>query len=111
VKVDNPQPGIVYPLDSLGQPCDSKAVLKAQYFQEQEKLFNAKRSILLESYRGQFVLFEGGEVLEHDVDESVLLQKALKRMADRPYFFIRKVLDEDPVYRIVTPVSFLRIQS
>jgi hypothetical protein len=107
-KTSNHQIGKIHQPEPLGEPGESKAAVKARYFREQEKLFNSKRSILLEAYRGQFVLFEDGEILEHDIDESSLLRKALKRMADRSYFFVKQVLEEDPIYRVTTPVDFSR---
>lgn len=65
---------------------------RIQYLDRQEMLFEEHKGDLLRDYEGQFVAFEEGEVLDHDVQEKVLAARVY-RSTGTP--LIRQVLVGD----------------
>lgn len=49
------------------------------YLKEQERIFEECRPILIENYRGKYVFFEDGKVIDFDDDEDTLLERILEK--------------------------------
>jgi hypothetical protein len=65
---------------------------RIQYLDRQEMLFEEHKGTLLRDYEGQFVAFEEGNVLDHDVQEKALAARVY-RSTGTP--LIRQVLAGD----------------
>lgn len=71
------------------------------YMEQQEKLFKEKRVELLKKCGGMYVVFENGEVLDADEDETALVMRTYQKSSkDR---FIKKVSLEEPQPSVRTP--------
>jgi len=55
-------------------------------FEEQKEAFENIPPLLLEQYRGQFVVAHGGEILDHDSDFAVLTRRFFKQHGDMPVY-------------------------
>jgi hypothetical protein len=69
------------------------------YLDRQEALFDTAKPQLLNQYPGEFVAFEDGIVLDHDVSEQALAQRVF---AQRPTqdLLIRQVLVQEPTLMV-----------
>ncbi len=72
------------------------------YIEHQAQLFDQMRPELLKHYRGQYVWFEDGNVLDTDEDRAALTIRAYNRTGLRP-LLIKKVCAEDPQPLVRTP--------
>ncbi|MBZ8180256.1 hypothetical protein [Oscillatoria salina] len=72
------------------------------YMEHQAKLFDLQRAELLNKYRGMYVVFEDGEVLDFDRDEVALVIRTYEKMGRRP-MFVQKVLPQEPQPVVRTP--------
>jgi hypothetical protein len=64
------------------------------YLQHQQTRFEQCRSQLLTTYAGQFVWFEDGIVLDADIDEAELFERAMSQDANRTLFIAQVVATE-----------------
>lgn len=76
----------------------------AHYIRSQTTQFEKLRSVLLEKYAGQYVLFEDGEVLDHSNDEYELASRAYEKYGMK-VLFIERVLPE----KTISPDEFPRL--
>jgi hypothetical protein len=72
---------------------------RLEYLDRQEALFDTAKPQLLNQYPGEFVAFEDGIVLDHDVSEQALAQRVF---AQRPTqdLLIRQVLVQEPTLMV-----------
>jgi hypothetical protein len=72
------------------------------YMEHQAQLFDQHRAELLQQYPGQFVWFEGGQVLDADDNEADLVTRIYSKIGVRS-IFIEKVLPATPQPNVRTP--------
>jgi hypothetical protein len=65
------------------------------YMEYQSQLFTQKKYDLLSQYVGLYVLFEDGQVLDADKDESALVLRAYETRGLKP-LFVKKVVPVEP---------------
>ena len=65
------------------------------YMEYQSQLFTQKKDDLLRQYAGLYVLFEDGQVLDADKDESALVLRAYDIRGLKP-LFVKKVIHVEP---------------
>ncbi len=65
------------------------------YMEHQSQLFTQKKDDLLRQYAGLYVLFEDGQVLDADKDESALVLRAYDIKGLKP-LFVKKVVPVEP---------------
>ena len=65
------------------------------YLEHQQSLFEQCRDRLMEDYSGEFIWFENGNVLDRDMDESVLFLRVSGAFPDRA-LFIAQVRSVEP---------------
>jgi glycerol-3-phosphate cytidylyltransferase-like family protein len=75
-----------------------------EHIRKQSKIFEEKRSELLEQYSDNYVLFEDGKVIDFDKDEMSLAIRAYEKGQTKS-LFIKKVTPKDP--EIVINSNFL----
>jgi hypothetical protein len=73
------------------------------YMEQQAHQFEGVRSQLFQTHGRQFVWFESGQVLDADVDFSVLFDRVVLVAGDRPTF-IRQVLESEARPIVRTPL-------
>ena len=72
---------------------------RLEYLDRQEALFDTAKPQLLTSYRGKFIAFENGIVLDHDVSEQALAQRVFTQRPDQD-LLIRQVLEQEPTLMV-----------
>ena len=65
------------------------------YLDRQEALFDITTPQLLMTYPGEFIAFENGIVLDHDLNEQALAQRAFAQRPNQD-LLIRQVLEQEP---------------
>jgi hypothetical protein len=68
---------------------------RIEYLLQQEHLYQAHKSELLTRYRGQYIAFENGVVLDSDLDDRQLMHRIYARYGHRD-IFIEYVCDPEP---------------
>lgn len=58
---------------------------RLEYMERQQQLFDAAKPILLETYLNQYVAFEDGQVLDHDVDRIKLAERVYAKYGCRDF--------------------------
>lgn len=86
-------------IDALRLGIDPKIM---EYMKRQSDLFDEMREELLVKYRGKWVIFEDGHVLDADRDYAALASRAHKTIGDRQVL-TKQVLPEDPQPVVRTP--------
>lgn len=69
--------------------------LRLAYFDKQKALYETMRAELVSKYLGEFIAFEDGQVLDHDLNESNLAERVYKCYGYRD-LLIRQVWLEEP---------------
>ena len=82
--------------EELLQPIDRD---RLDYIEHQCALFEVAKPLLLVEYFNEYVAFENGDVLDHDLDRKALAQRIYTKYGYRD-FLMRKVTSEDRVYSI-----------
>lgn len=75
------------------------AIARLAYLDRQEALFDAAKPQLLTTYRGEFVAFENGIILDHDTNEQTLVQRVFAQRPNQD-LLIRQVLEQEPILMI-----------
>lgn len=73
-----------------------------QDMDRQALLYEQQRRELLLRYKGQYIVFKDGVVLDADVDYASLIRRSYAESGPRP-LFVRLVAAEDPTYLVRTP--------
>jgi hypothetical protein len=53
------------------------------YLEQQQALFDAAKPELLQTYRDQYVAFEDGQVLDHDLDDRAMAERVYAKYGYR----------------------------
>ena len=72
---------------------------RLDYIEHQRALFEEAKPLLLVQYFNEYVAFENGDVLDHDLDRKALAQRIYTKYGYRD-LLMRKVTSEDRVYSI-----------
>jgi hypothetical protein len=78
---------------------------RLEYLDRQEALFDAAKSHLLTTYSSEFVAFEDGIVLDHDISEKALAKRIFTQRPNQD-LLIRQVLEQEPTL-IVRSARFI----
>jgi predicted heme/steroid binding protein len=65
----------------------------------QQTLFDAAKAELLQAYPGQYVAFEDGQVLDHDVDDRAMAERVYQKYGYRD-ILMQWVTQEETVYHV-----------
>jgi hypothetical protein len=68
---------------------------RLEYFENQKTLYEIAKPALVEQYLGEFIAFEDGRVLDHDLNEQKLVQRVYQQYGYRD-LLIRQVWLEEP---------------
>ena len=68
---------------------------RLQYFEIQKALYETAKPQLIEQYLGEFIAFEDGRVLDHDLSEQKLVQRVYQHYGYRD-LLIKQVWLEEP---------------
>jgi hypothetical protein len=68
---------------------------RLEYFDRQKALYARAKPELVDRYSGEFVAFEDGRVLDHDLDEQKLVQRVYQQYGYRD-LLIKQVWLEEP---------------
>ena len=68
---------------------------RIEYLVNQQQLYQAAKIELLPQYRGQYIAFENGIVLDSDLDDRQLMRRLYARYGHRD-LFIEYVCDPEP---------------
>jgi hypothetical protein len=71
---------------------------RLEYLDRQQNLFNAAKPALLEKYLNQYVAFEDGQVLDHDIDDQKLAERVYAKYGYRDLIMQRVTLKERVYY-------------
>jgi hypothetical protein len=69
------------------------------HLEHQQALFDAAKSELLQAYPGQYVAFEDGQVLDHDVDDRAMAERVYHKYGYRD-ILMQWVTQEETVYHV-----------
>jgi hypothetical protein len=83
-------------LDKYSQYIDRD---RLEYIGHQRQLFDEAKPMLLENYLNEYVAFEDGQVLDHDIDEEQLAERIYRKYGDRD-LLTKQVTVEERVYYI-----------
>lgn len=72
---------------------------RVEYLRQQEALFEQEKPNLLNQYLEEFVAFEDGQVLDHDRDERLLVQRVYQKYGYRD-LLIRRVVTHEPHFSV-----------
>ena len=72
---------------------------RLEYIERQSKLFEAAKPTLIDRYLGEYVAFEDGQVLDHDVDLGQLSKRIYDRYGYRD-LIMPQVLLQEPIYSV-----------
>jgi hypothetical protein len=78
---------------------------RLEYIGHQQQLFDEARPTLFEQYPNEYVAFEDGQVLDHDVDRVKLAERIYARYGCRDLIMQRMTL-EKTLYRVAVPQNF-----
>jgi hypothetical protein len=84
------------------QPTDITSHIEIErlnYLNQQEALFDFAKPELLKTYRGEFIAFENGTVLDHDTDEQAFVQRVFAQYPNQD-LLIRQVLEQEPILMV-----------
>ena len=68
---------------------------RLQYFDRQKALYDRAKPELVDRYLGEFIAFEEDQVLDHDLNEQKLVERAYKQYGYRD-LLIKQVWLEEP---------------
>ena len=68
---------------------------RLQYFEIQKALYETAKPQLIEQYLGEFIAFEDGRVLDHDLSEQKLVKRVYQHYGYRD-LLIKQVWLEEP---------------
>ena len=68
---------------------------RLQYFEIQKALYETAKPQIIEQYLGEFIAFEDGRVLDHDLSEQKLVQRVYQHYGYRD-LLIKQVWLEEP---------------
>jgi hypothetical protein len=68
---------------------------RIEYLLHQQQLYQAAKSGLLPQYRGQYIAFENGLVLDSDLDDRQLMRRLYTQYGHRD-IFVEYVCDPEP---------------
>jgi hypothetical protein len=69
------------------------------HLEHQQALFDAAKSELLQTYPGQYVAFEDGQVLDHDLDDRAMAERVYRKYGYRD-ILMQWVTQEETVYHV-----------
>jgi hypothetical protein len=69
------------------------------HLEQQQALFDTAKPELLQTYRGQYVAFEDGQVLDHDGDDRAMAERVYAKYGYRD-ILMQWVTDEEPIYHV-----------
>ncbi len=72
---------------------------RLEYMERQQKLFDEAKPLLLEHYLNEYVAFEDGQVVDHDVDRIHLAERIYAKYGCRD-FVMQQVTPEKRVYYV-----------
>jgi hypothetical protein len=72
---------------------------RLEYMDRQTELFEAAKPLLLEQYWNEYVAFEEGQVIDHDVDRRKLAERIYATYGYRD-FLMKQVVKQERVYHI-----------
>jgi hypothetical protein len=72
---------------------------RLEYINRQSDLFDAAKPMLLEQYLNQYVAFEDGQVLDHDVDRGKLAERVYAKYGYRD-LLMKQVTVKERVYHV-----------
>lgn len=64
----------------LDRPLD---ISRLEYLDRQKALYDRAKPELVDLYSGEFIVFEDGHVLDHDLDEQKLIQRVYQKYGYR----------------------------
>jgi hypothetical protein len=70
---------------------------RLEYIGRQRQLFDAAKPMLLENYLNEYVAFENGQVLDHDLDEQQLAERVYAKYGYRD-LLMKQITLEERVY-------------
>jgi hypothetical protein len=89
------------------QPLD---ISRLEYFDRQKALYDRVKPELVDRYLGEFVAFEDGHILDHDLDEKKLVQRVYQQYGYRD-LLIKQVWLEEPHLSVAGAVHSNHVQS
>jgi Family of unknown function (DUF5678) len=72
---------------------------RLEYIDRQQQLFDEARATLFEQYPNEYVAFEDGQVLDHDMDEDKLTERVYAKYGYRD-LILQQVTVEKTVYYV-----------
>jgi hypothetical protein len=69
------------------------------HLEHQQTLFDVAKSELLQAYPGQYIAFEDGQVLDHDVDDRAMAERVCHKYGYRD-ILMQWVTEEETVYNV-----------
>jgi hypothetical protein len=69
------------------------------HLEHQQTLFDAAKSELLQTYPDQYVAFEDGQVLDHDLDDRAMAERVYHKYGYRD-ILMQWVTEEETVYHV-----------
>jgi hypothetical protein len=72
---------------------------RLDYIERQRQLFEAAKPALLERYLGEYVAFEDGQILDHDLNRQHLAARIYNQYGYRD-LLMRKVTEDEPIYTV-----------
>jgi predicted Zn-dependent peptidase len=72
---------------------------RLQYIDRQQQLFDEARPVLVAEYLHEYVVFEDGQVLDHDVDRVRLAERVYRKYGCRD-LIMQRVTPEKTLYHI-----------
>lgn len=69
-------------------------ISRLEYFDRQKALYDRAKPELVDRYSGEFVAFEDGRVLDHDLDEQKLVERVYRQYGYRDLLIKQVWLDE-----------------
>lgn len=79
---------------------------RLEYIERQGQLFDQAKPELLKKYLGEYIAFEDGQVLDHDVDERRLLDRVYEKFGYRDL-----LIQEMSPYERVIRVGGFRLEQ
>jgi hypothetical protein len=73
------------------------------HLEHQQTLFDTAKPELLQTYPGQYVAFEDGQVLDHDVDDRAMAERVYHKYGYRDVL-MQWVTQEETVYHVGGPI-------
>ncbi|MCU0567677.1 MAG: hypothetical protein MUF49_13895 [Oculatellaceae cyanobacterium Prado106] len=72
---------------------------RLEYIKQQQQLFDEARSKLVAEYLNEYVAFEDGQVLDHDIDRVRLAERIYEKYGCRD-LIMQRVTSEKPIYHV-----------